>query len=214
MLCLLRRPPLSRSGGAEVGRGSRRRPCWAHPSSVLLLRQTGEGCPALGPVPRGGYACGCIVASPAELAAIADQFMVRRDIAFLNHGSYGACPRPVFEIVSVVAARVGEPTRRIPSVGACVGCSAEARAALGDFLGTDADNVVYTPNVTVGDQCRRPLDGPQARRRNPRHRSASMAPSIARGVLLRQERRPLYQPADLRCRSRQPSGSWRNCGRA
>ncbi|MCA1724893.1 MAG: aminotransferase, partial [Thermomicrobia bacterium] len=36
-------------------------------------------------------------ASPVELAALAEQFLVRRDITFLNHGSYGACPQPVFE---------------------------------------------------------------------------------------------------------------------
>lgn len=37
-------------------------------------------------------------ASPEELAALADLYQVRRDITFLNHGSFGACPRPVFEV--------------------------------------------------------------------------------------------------------------------
>ena len=28
---------------------------------------------------------------------IARQFLLREDVVFLNHGSFGACPRPVFE---------------------------------------------------------------------------------------------------------------------
>ena len=31
------------------------------------------------------------------LPDLARQFLLRPDIAFLNHGSFGACPRPVFE---------------------------------------------------------------------------------------------------------------------
>jgi isopenicillin-N epimerase len=86
-------------------------------------------------------------ASPAELAAIADQFMVRRDIAFLNHGSYGACPRPVFERYQAWQREL--ENQPVEFLGRRVrGLLAEARAALGDFLGTDGDNVVYTPNVT------------------------------------------------------------------
>ena len=26
-----------------------------------------------------------------------EQFLLRDDVAFLNHGSFGACPKPVFE---------------------------------------------------------------------------------------------------------------------
>ncbi len=87
------------------------------------------------------------VASPTELAALAEQFLVRRDITFLNHGSYGACPRPVFETYQSWQRELeGQPveflSRRIR------GLLAEARAAFADFLGTAADNVVFMPNVT------------------------------------------------------------------
>jgi isopenicillin-N epimerase len=87
------------------------------------------------------------VASPAELAALADQFMVRRDITFLNHGSYGACPRPVFETYQSWQREL--ENQPVEFLGRRVrGLLAEARAGLADYLGTAADNVVYTPNVT------------------------------------------------------------------
>lgn len=87
------------------------------------------------------------VASSVELAALAELFLVRRDITFLNHGSYGACPRPVFETYQSWQRELerqpveflGRRTRDL---------LAEARAALAEYLGTAADNVVFTPNVT------------------------------------------------------------------
>jgi isopenicillin-N epimerase len=87
------------------------------------------------------------IASPTELAALGEQFLVRRDITFLNHGSYGACPRPVFETYQswqreLESQPVEFLSRRVR------GLLAEARAALGEYLGTAADNVVYAPNVT------------------------------------------------------------------
>lgn len=89
------------------------------------------------------------VASPAELAALADLFQVRKDIAFLNHGSFGACPLPVFEVYQNWQRELErQPVeflgRRVKPL------LAEARAALGDFIGTDANNVVFIPNITAG----------------------------------------------------------------
>jgi isopenicillin-N epimerase len=89
------------------------------------------------------------VASPNELAALADLYLVRRDIAFLNHGSYGATPAPVFETYQRIQRELeNQPVeflgrRRVELL-------AEARAALGDYVGTHGDNLAFVPNVTVG----------------------------------------------------------------
>jgi isopenicillin-N epimerase len=90
-----------------------------------------------------------IAASPTELAGLAELYLLRPDIAFLNHGSYGACPRPVFEtyqrwqreLESDPVEFLGRRTRDL---------LAAARADLADFVGTSADNVVYVPNITWG----------------------------------------------------------------
>ncbi|MDQ6604170.1 MAG: aminotransferase class V-fold PLP-dependent enzyme, partial [Chloroflexota bacterium] len=89
------------------------------------------------------------VASPTELSALADLFLVRRDIAFLNHGSYGACPRPVFETYQSWQRELEQQpvefiSRRMR------GLLAEARGVLGDYVGAAADNLVFIPNVTWG----------------------------------------------------------------
>src|SRR5688500_876057 len=88
-------------------------------------------------------------ASPAELASLANLYLLRDDIAFLNHGSFGACPRPVFEVYQRWQRELeGQPveflSRRQPEL------LAEARAALGDFVATHPDNLVFVPNVTYG----------------------------------------------------------------
>ncbi len=88
-----------------------------------------------------------VIALP--LPELADQFLLRRDIAFLNHGSFGACPRPVFETYQAWQRQLeAEPVdllgRRL------AGLLAEARHRLADFVGTKADNLTFVPNVTHG----------------------------------------------------------------
>jgi isopenicillin-N epimerase len=76
-------------------------------------------------------------------------FLLRPDITFLNHGSFGACPRPVFETYQRWQRTLEEEpvdflARRLD------GLLAEARASLGAFLGTSPDNLVFVPNATHG----------------------------------------------------------------
>ena len=75
-------------------------------------------------------------------------FMLDPDVVYLNHGSYGACPRPVFERYQAWQRELEvNPMRfiqkRLP------GLMTEARAALGEYLGTTGDNVVYFANPTT-----------------------------------------------------------------
>lgn len=79
----------------------------------------------------------------------AGQFMLRPDIAFLNHGSFGACPRPVLETYQQWQRELeSQPVeflgRRFDAL------LAEARNRLGPYVGAEADNLVFVPNATHG----------------------------------------------------------------
>lgn len=75
-------------------------------------------------------------------------FQLDPSVTFLNHGSFGATPRPVFRACQDWQRQLErQPVeflgRRFRDL------MFSARAALGDYLGTAADNLVYTTNVTV-----------------------------------------------------------------
>jgi isopenicillin-N epimerase len=77
-----------------------------------------------------------------------DQFLLDPAIHYLNHGSFGACPRPVFDEYQ----RWQRELERQPAelLGRRItGLMAEARAALAAYLGVDADEVIYFPNPTT-----------------------------------------------------------------
>lgn len=76
------------------------------------------------------------------------QFLLDPDVVYLNHGSYGACPRPVFEAYQSWQRELERnPVRfigeRLP------GLMAEARGALGAYLGVTGEDVVYFLNPTT-----------------------------------------------------------------
>src|SRR5207249_11880174 len=75
-------------------------------------------------------------------------FLLDPDVVFLNHGSFGACPRPVFERYQAWQREL--ELRPIEFLGRRVhGLLAEARAALADYLRVRHDDVVYVSNVTT-----------------------------------------------------------------
>jgi len=75
-------------------------------------------------------------------------FMLDPSIIFLNHGSFGATPKPVFREYQRWQAELEKQpveflARRI------TGLMANARIALAAYIGTHADNLVYTQNATI-----------------------------------------------------------------
>lgn len=77
-----------------------------------------------------------------------NHFLIDPSIVFLNHGSFGATPKPVFrEYQRWQAELEKQPVeflgRRITAL------MADSRAILGNYAGTHADNLVYTQNATI-----------------------------------------------------------------
>ena len=87
-------------------------------------------------------------AAEARHVALRGEFLLDPDVVFLNHGSFGACPRPVFERYQAWQRELErQPVefigRRLP------GLLAEARGGLGRFVHADPDDVAYVNNVTT-----------------------------------------------------------------
>lgn len=81
------------------------------------------------------------------LTHIAEQYLLDPDIVFLNHGSFGAVPRPVFESYQhwqreLEANPVFFLGSRLPEL------LAKSRERLGAFINAAPDDLTYVPNVT------------------------------------------------------------------
>ena len=76
-------------------------------------------------------------------------FLLDPDVVFLNHGSYGACPRPVFDVYQDWQIRLER--QPVLFLGRELdGLLYESRVRLGVFLGARAEDLVYIPNATHG----------------------------------------------------------------
>ncbi len=76
-------------------------------------------------------------------------FYLRRDIIYLNHGSFGACPRPVFEDyqrwqLELESQPVEFLGRRFEAL------MRAAREPLAEYVHCDPDDLVYVQNATTG----------------------------------------------------------------
>ncbi len=76
-------------------------------------------------------------------------FMLRPGVVYLNHGSFGACPRPVFERYQAWQRELeSEPVEFLGR--RCASLMRGAREGLAAFVGADPDDLVFVPNATTG----------------------------------------------------------------
>ena len=76
-------------------------------------------------------------------------FLLEPGITFLNHGSFGATPRAVFEVYQEWQRRLeGQPVRFLARE--LMDHLAEARSVLGQYLGAPAQDLAFVPNATYG----------------------------------------------------------------
>jgi isopenicillin-N epimerase len=83
------------------------------------------------------------------MSPLRDLFLLDPDVVFLNHGSFGATPRPVFDAYQMWQRRLeAQPVQFV--VGDLPGYFAYARQRLADYLHAPTDDLVYVPNATFG----------------------------------------------------------------
>lgn len=81
------------------------------------------------------------------MPALKSLFLLDPDVVFLNHGSFGATPRPVFAVYQEWQRRLEwQPVQFL--VNELPEHLRAARHALGAYLGADGDDLVYVPNAT------------------------------------------------------------------
>ena len=78
-----------------------------------------------------------------------DFWLLDPSIAFLNHGSFGSCPRPVLEFQQEIRQRMERQPIQF-FVRDLEALLDEAREALAQFIGAHSDNLVFVPNATAG----------------------------------------------------------------
>src|SRR5215510_2756304 len=82
------------------------------------------------------------------MSALKALFLLDPDVVFLNHGSFGACPLPVFETYQTWQRELErQPVAFLGRQATAL--MAHARAQLAAYLGAAADEVVYFPNPTT-----------------------------------------------------------------
>lgn len=95
------------------------------------------------------HAYSTTISRAEPVAAVGHQYLLRRDIAFLNHGSFGACPRPVFDTYQQWQLQL--EAQPVAFLGRDISDHlASARKPLASYLGTHPEQLVFVPNATIG----------------------------------------------------------------
>ncbi len=78
-----------------------------------------------------------------------DLFLLDPQVIYLNHGSFGACPRPVFEKYQAWQKQLErQPVQFLGSE--LDNYLLQSRQVLGGYVNASADDIVYIPNATHG----------------------------------------------------------------
>jgi isopenicillin-N epimerase len=81
---------------------------------------------------------------------VKDLFLLDPDIVYLNHGSFGACPRPVFESYQALQRELErEPVQFLARERGFGERFESARRVLADHLGADPDCLAFAPNAST-----------------------------------------------------------------
>lgn len=83
------------------------------------------------------------------MTGLRDHFLLDPDITYLNHGSYGATPRPVMAAYQRWQLRLerGPVTFLVAELPERIG---QVRRVLGSYVGASPEDLVLLPNVTFG----------------------------------------------------------------
>lgn len=82
-------------------------------------------------------------------STLRNQFLLDPSVIYLNHGSFGATPSPVFESYQRwQRALENQPTEFLNRRAASL--METSRAALANYLGTSSENLAYVTNATTG----------------------------------------------------------------
>lgn len=87
--------------------------------------------------------------SPPALSPHAALWTLDPGVTYLNHGAFGACPRPVLAFQAELRARLERQPVQFMQRD-LEGLLDAARAAVAAFVGAIAEDVVFTPNATSG----------------------------------------------------------------
>jgi len=85
------------------------------------------------------------------VSAVTDRtpFLLDPEVVFLNHGSFGACPAPVLDVYQAWQRELER--QPVEFLGRrSVDLLRAARERLGEYLGADADDLVFVANATTG----------------------------------------------------------------